>query len=213
MAPATSTVPLGLDKFKWIWVSGEPQANETCILRKAFVAPEGKIPVHADIVSTHIFCQRARGDQRFGAREPPERLYRARRVRKHLCHQGAEYRGPAAALAKIRVTYSDGTATTLVTDSSWRADRDVNPGFGTPSFDDSIWNTAYVFGDYGVAPWNTFDSAIAKTDQVKCEGIPINPRPCKLVCDEPPTAREEPHTTHKEPCIAPRNLSSGSSMN
>ncbi|KAJ7912391.1 hypothetical protein B0H13DRAFT_1713163 [Mycena leptocephala] len=51
-----------------------------------------------------------------------------------------------ALVATILVTYSDGTADTLVTDSSWRMAHGSPAGFEQPSFNDTTWAAATVVG-------------------------------------------------------------------
>jgi hypothetical protein len=57
-----------------------------------------------------------------------------------------------ALVATILVTYSDGTADTLVTDSSWLLAHGSPAGFEQPSFNDTTWAAATVVGT-GSAPF------------------------------------------------------------
>ncbi|KAF5367304.1 hypothetical protein D9757_010085 [Collybiopsis confluens] len=62
--------------------------------------------------------------------------------------------GPAGLFADVVVTYTDGTTSQIVTDSSWRASvGNIPDGFQELSYDDSTWETVITQGGDGVAPW------------------------------------------------------------
>ncbi|KAJ7067749.1 hypothetical protein B0H15DRAFT_1027951 [Mycena belliarum] len=71
------------------------------------------------------------------------------------------------------------------TDASWRAATDT-PGFEAPTFDDSDWATAYVFGSYDMGPSKiTAGKTAALTPaEVACEGVTEPVCRCAAVCDE-----------------------------
>ncbi|MET0493961.1 MAG: family 78 glycoside hydrolase catalytic domain [Actinoplanes sp.] len=62
---------------------------------------------------------------------------------------------PAGLIAKIRVTFTDGTSAVVVTDANWKAAKTVPAGFEAPSFDDSQWAAAVVQAPYGQGPWGS----------------------------------------------------------
>ncbi|KAG5653242.1 hypothetical protein H0H81_001499 [Sphagnurus paluster] len=62
---------------------------------------------------------------------------------------------PAGLLAAIQITYTDGTSTTLSSDSTWKVNKNIPVGFELPSTDDSSWSSATAIGKFGVAPWGT----------------------------------------------------------
>ncbi|KAF5381885.1 hypothetical protein D9757_007551 [Collybiopsis confluens] len=62
--------------------------------------------------------------------------------------------GPAGLLVDAVVTYTDGSTSPIVSDSSWRTTTGGVPdGFQLSTFDDSAWETAETQGGNGVAPW------------------------------------------------------------
>lgn len=60
---------------------------------------------------------------------------------------------PAGLLATIKVTYSDGTTETIITDNTWKAAKTFPEDFANPSFDDSTWANAVTQAAYGSGPW------------------------------------------------------------
>ncbi|KAE9402623.1 hypothetical protein BT96DRAFT_879527 [Gymnopus androsaceus JB14] len=70
---------------------------------------------------------------------------------------------PAGLLVDAVITYTDGTTSTIVSDTTWRASEGGIPtGFQELSFDDSTWPPAVSEGSYGIAPWG--DIVLAGTD-------------------------------------------------
>jgi hypothetical protein len=59
---------------------------------------------------------------------------------------------PAGLLIAIKITYSDGTTSTIVSDTTWRAST-IPAGYEQLSLDDNSWKPAIAEGAYGVAPW------------------------------------------------------------
>ncbi|KAJ7500238.1 hypothetical protein B0H11DRAFT_803189 [Mycena galericulata] len=181
--------PLGLDKAKWIWNSATP--GGTRAFRKSFFAPDGKIPVRAEIICTaddaFVFFVNGREVSSSAIYKRPEYACVALAPCLNVfAIKGTDLvAGTSGVLAKVRVTYADGSTSIIVTDSSWRAAPDVQPGFENLTVDDSGWDTAHSFGDYGIAPWNKFDSSIPASDISKCEAVPTKPCPCQAVCDAP----------------------------
>lgn len=66
---------------------------------------------------------------------------------------GATTPNPAGLLAAIQITYSDGTTSTIVSDTTWRDSTTVPSGYEQLSFDDNSWKPAVAEGAYGVSPW------------------------------------------------------------
>ncbi|MFI6566145.1 family 78 glycoside hydrolase catalytic domain [Streptomyces sp. NPDC050534] len=56
---------------------------------------------------------------------------------------------PTAMIAKL--TVADGS--TVVTDTSWKSNKDAPAGWNTPGFDDSDWLAARAVAPYGSGPW------------------------------------------------------------
>ncbi|KAG6918731.1 hypothetical protein DXG01_012216 [Tephrocybe rancida] len=62
---------------------------------------------------------------------------------------------PAGLLAAIKIAYTDGTTTVVLSDATWKVTSAIPAGFELPSTDDSSWSTAKPLGLYGVSPWDT----------------------------------------------------------
>lgn len=62
---------------------------------------------------------------------------------------------PAGMIAKLRITYTDGSTTDIVTDGSWKASQDGPSGWQQPSYDDSAWPAALDVAPYGQGPWGS----------------------------------------------------------
>ena len=62
---------------------------------------------------------------------------------------------PAGLLSVIQITYTDGSSSTIVSDSSWKVSSTIPTNFQLPSFDDSSWPSATSLGVYGpnTQPW------------------------------------------------------------
>ncbi|KAJ7221737.1 lectin [Mycena pura] len=148
----------------WIWtneVSGGVAPVGARAFRKTFTPPLGKTPVQADVIMTvdngfTLYVNGGQvgtgGDYRFA-----ERFCVALRpclnVFAVTATNAATTPNPAGLLATIQITYSDGTTSTIVSDSTWRFSVTVPNGYEQLSFDDSSWKAAIPEGAYGVSPW------------------------------------------------------------
>ncbi|KAJ7090332.1 lectin [Mycena belliarum] len=172
-APATS-VRIGNDSFapraaaldfgasKWIWtnelLAGGVAPVGSRAFRKTFIAPLGKVPVTAVILITvdDAFTLSVNGaavgtgeNWQFAesfcvALQPYLNVFAVTAT-----NDG----GPAGILATVQVTYNDGSTSTFVSDSTWRASPTVPAGYEQLSYDDNSWAPAIIEGAYGVAPW------------------------------------------------------------
>ncbi|KAF8060176.1 bacterial alpha-L-rhamnosidase-domain-containing protein [Lyophyllum atratum] len=61
---------------------------------------------------------------------------------------------PAGLLVAIQVVYTDGSSIVVLSDTTWKVNKDVPAGFELPTTDDSSWSAATSFGKYGASPWN-----------------------------------------------------------
>ncbi|KAF8336205.1 hypothetical protein F5887DRAFT_577257 [Amanita rubescens] len=61
---------------------------------------------------------------------------------------------PAALIAAIEVTFTDGSTQTIVSDDTWLANNSTS-GFESIFYDDSSWPTAYELATADTSPWNT----------------------------------------------------------
>ncbi|KAJ7473505.1 hypothetical protein FB451DRAFT_1134011 [Mycena latifolia] len=189
---ASDNTPLTFANSKWIWTSemasgSAPQGLRS--FRKAFMAPEGKTPVLAHILSVsddaHTFFVNGRqvSSGPFGVAQ--SRCAGLDPCLNVFAIKGENGGGVAGVLATVRVTYSDGTTSTLVTDASWRADLQANPGFEALLVDDSSWSTAYIIGNYNVAPWAGVSTGTLDPEAVKCDGVKKTACKCGTVCNGP----------------------------
>ena len=62
---------------------------------------------------------------------------------------------PAGLVAKVRITYTDGSVSLVTTGTDWKASKTVPAGFEAPSYDDSAWGNAVVQAPYGQGPWGS----------------------------------------------------------
>jgi hypothetical protein len=166
---ASIPAPLSFDDAKWIWTS-EMAAKTAPVVsrtfRKVFQAPQGKIPVLVHTVSTadnghKLYVNGNLIAQTDDLHRPQGACALLSPGSNVFALVGSSTGGPAAVLAKFRITYSDGTTSTVVTDPSWKASVTVEKVFTTLAFDDRNWGTAYDVGDYGVGPWRKLHPAQA----------------------------------------------------
>ncbi|KAJ6546990.1 hypothetical protein B0H19DRAFT_1032384 [Mycena capillaripes] len=161
LVPGAAALDFGAST--WIWtnevtIAGGDVPVGARAFRKDFTAPLGKIPVQADILATvdnglTLYVNGGEvgtgGDFRFA-----ERFCVALRPCLNVfAVTGVNAAGPAGLLAAIQITYSDGTTSTIVSDTTWRASTTVPNGYEQLSFDASSWTPAIAEGAYGVAPW------------------------------------------------------------
>ncbi|KAJ7235505.1 bacterial alpha-L-rhamnosidase-domain-containing protein [Mycena rebaudengoi] len=155
---------------QWIWAA-EPDLSQVpagdVAFRRAFAVPEGKTALSATIVITvdDLYSIFVNGVPIGNAPEEPDAWKMATVYRvmlnstMNLFAIRATNVGPAAnaagVLVAISILYSDGSTDSLLSDTTWKADKTVPAGFELPSTDDSQWAIAVSLGTYGVAPWNT----------------------------------------------------------
>ncbi|KAJ7473567.1 hypothetical protein FB451DRAFT_1134063, partial [Mycena latifolia] len=175
----TSEKTSGSASFKiteWIWPSESEPSKALHSFRKVFMAPAGKTAISAYILSVSHDNQTFFVNGRAVINGPgavPQSVCVGLEPELNVFAVEVENsgNGPAGLLGAMRVTYFDGTTTTLLTDASWRADAQANPGFETISFDDNSWSTAYVFADYNQGPSRITEAATLEPQSVTCEGL------------------------------------------
>ncbi|KAJ6620268.1 hypothetical protein B0H10DRAFT_2432905 [Mycena sp. CBHHK59/15] len=131
-AIAPRAAALDFSGSTWIWtneVNGGNAPVGARAFRKNFVAPYGKTPVSADILITvdNSLTLYVNG------LEPCLNVFAVTAV------NGATAPNLAGLLAAIQITYSDGTTSKIVSDTTWRAS--------------PCWMPATAEGAYGVGPW------------------------------------------------------------
>ena len=63
--------------------------------------------------------------------------------------------GNAGLIAKLKVSYSDGTSDTYQTDNTWKVSKTAPSGWEKTDFDDSSWKAPDQAQSYGASPWGT----------------------------------------------------------
>lgn len=63
--------------------------------------------------------------------------------------------GYAGLIAKIQISYTDGTTETIVTDNSWKLSKTERAGWYGSSYDDSGWSAADQQVSFGESPWGS----------------------------------------------------------
>lgn len=71
-----------------------------------------------------------------------------------ICAENATV-GYAGVVAKLRISYTDGSADTYVSDSSWKLSEKEVSGWTETDFDDSSWQSPDQAESFGVSPWGT----------------------------------------------------------
>ncbi|KAJ7611599.1 hypothetical protein FB45DRAFT_940389 [Roridomyces roridus] len=148
----------------WIWtneLSGGNAPVGSRAFRKDFVAPVGKTPVQADIIMTvdNTFTLYVNGIPVGGGDYFPlaQRFCVPLSPRLNVFAVTATNVGttvnPAGLLAAVQITYSDGTTSTIVSDTTWLYSTSVPSGYEQLTFDDNSWSPAIPEGAYGVGPW------------------------------------------------------------
>ncbi|KAJ7090337.1 hypothetical protein B0H15DRAFT_260486 [Mycena belliarum] len=154
---------LDFNASQWIWTNELSAPGGTApvgarAFRKDFVAPLGKTPVQADIIITvdnalTMFVNGAavgtgenwQNAERFCvALQPCLNVFAVTATNNEFF---------AGLLATIQITYSDGTTSTIVSDTTWRFSITVPDDYEQLSYDDNNWTPAVAEGAYGVAPW------------------------------------------------------------
>ncbi|KAF7375736.1 Alpha-L-rhamnosidase-like protein [Mycena sanguinolenta] len=164
-AQTTAPPPLDFEGAEWIWtgetIAGKPAAWAVRRFRKAFTAPKGKIPVFVHTVSTaddghYLYVNGALIAQADSIVRPQAACARLNPGTNVFALVGSNTAGATAGvLAKFRITYSDGTTSTVVTDGSWKVGTTsrVYNDFESLAFNDKIMGIATSLGKYGVGPW------------------------------------------------------------
>ncbi|KAF7305158.1 hypothetical protein MKEN_01231000 [Mycena kentingensis (nom. inval.)] len=154
---------LDFSASSWIWTNEVSAGGASApvgarAFRKTFTPPRNKTPVLANIIidadnSLTLFVnggQIGTGDDfRFAelfcvALRPCQNVFAV------TATNGG---GPAGLIATIQVVYSDGTTSTLVTDTTWRYALGVPANYQQLTIDDNAWPAAIAQGKVPMAPW------------------------------------------------------------
>jgi alpha-L-rhamnosidase len=169
------TLPTALvDAFRralWIWTleTGLPNVpTGDRAFRRTFTTPAGKVATSALVLLTvdnefffyvnGIFVGSSPNGTDWTSAQtysvtlaPRSNLFAIRGI--NFPDETTEGPSPAAVLATVQITFSDGTTTILSSDSSWLSTQGLPTNFESPAFDDSQWVDATVIGQYGTNIW------------------------------------------------------------
>jgi putative heme-binding domain-containing protein len=158
--PKSTTAPTP----HWLWLSDRPRDHQTVYFRKTFrVGDKIKVAQLAATCDNRLTVY-LNGEKVVAndAWETPAIVDVTSRIREgdNLVAIEAQNRESAAGLiAKIGITFPDGSRQWLVTDRFWQMSDKVAEGWHKPGFDAKGWRPAHVLGPLGMQPWQ--DVAIA----------------------------------------------------
>jgi alpha-L-rhamnosidase len=166
---------LTLDGAHWVWhpEGDAPRAPEgDWFFRLPLTSEPGKEPTSAEVLMTADNSYRLLldGEQVGASPDAANTWMQAQRyvldltggrsvlaveARNSWEAAGAGIWSPAGLLAKVRVTYGDGSTSTVSTapDSAWRSHDEPVDGWADPGFDASSWSRVVDHGAYGTGPW------------------------------------------------------------
>lgn len=156
---------LTFEGASWIWLAEGELPDQDRAFRVTGAAPEGTTATRAEVLITadDSFTLWVDGAE-VGATEPAENGWQGSRF------YTADVSGPTAViavrgtndavsagamLAVVRLTWSDGTTSTLTTGSAWKSATQFPADFARPDLDDSGWGQAVEITPYGSGPWGS----------------------------------------------------------
>lgn len=150
----------GLPEPQWLWTNGSPAESERAWFRKGFA-------LERDVASATLWGSGDNALEVFldGAKlgalddwaqtlqlDVSARIGKGEHV---LAAWGMNQGGPAALWVELVVELEDGTKTSIVTDSTWRASAVEELRWNELDFDASAWSVPTSFGELGVPPWGS----------------------------------------------------------
>lgn len=154
---------LTFDGAAWIWAADGELPDQDRAFRLTEAAPDGASAVRAEILITadDSFTLWVDGAE-VGGTEATENGWQSSRFyeadvagdRTVVAVRGTnDGVSPGAVLAVVRLTWSDGTTSTLRTGSGWKAATRFPADFARPDLDDSGWEQAAEIAAHGAGPW------------------------------------------------------------
>ncbi|KAJ7207774.1 hypothetical protein B0H12DRAFT_433005 [Mycena haematopus] len=169
VALVANAAALDFNSSTWIWTNDSTPVSAgganpvACAFRRDFTPPAGKTLNFSDILITgdESFTLYVNGEQLgTGANYRLGYAFRTPLLGSGLnvfavtaTGSGSTSPTPPGVLVAINLTYNDGTADTIVSDTTWRAFSSVPDGYQNLTFDDSSWPAAVGEGSYGVSTW------------------------------------------------------------
>ncbi|KAJ7827047.1 hypothetical protein B0H14DRAFT_1242572 [Mycena olivaceomarginata] len=151
----------GLVAASWIWASGATTGNVAFL--KTFSSSAGKIATSAtisftavDVATLWVNGQPIGASNDWKSAEVLSAALNASANTVSILAGNAGNAGapPPGLLAAIKVQYSDGSADTIVSDSSWQASANIPSDFPTPA-DISHFTSAAIVASFGSGAWGT----------------------------------------------------------
>ncbi|MCL5280661.1 MAG: family 78 glycoside hydrolase catalytic domain, partial [Planctomycetes bacterium] len=151
----------------WIWSPGENATRSaplgTRYFRREFTIPAGRALASAMCVVTadNSFKLFLNGRQvhngsnfkEAAAINVKEHLRQGRNVLAiEVTNEGAAP-NPAGLLAVLKLQFTEGSPTTIVSDGTWRTSGTTAPDWTNVDFDAEGWQTVQIVGAYGINPW------------------------------------------------------------
>jgi putative heme-binding domain-containing protein len=161
ISPGISAPPPAV---QWIWFDeGDPLAgapSEPRYFRKRIELPKGIADARVSITADNGFTLFVNGDKvgsgdnwmSLASFDVKKHLRAGRNV---LAVEGRNDGGPAGLMVRLRYTVEGKTEKLdIVSDSSWKANKESPKGWTAPDFDDAKWPAACALGEVGkVGPW------------------------------------------------------------
>jgi putative heme-binding domain-containing protein len=151
----------------WIWMNGEPEADQTVFFRKEFVV-DGPVQGAKLIGScdnqmiVSINGERVADGKAWQTPTFAEVTRQIRRGKNVLAVEARNERGRAGLLLRLDFEHRKTPVAPVLTDASWRVSNAAADGWRAAGFDDSQWSTAAVVGALGSAPWNSINARVLK---------------------------------------------------
>ena len=166
----TPAAQMTLAGSQWIWWPAATQVEggpfRPCTFRKQFDIPPEKTVSHASLLyaNTEFILRLNVNGHVIGAERAcvlPFYVDLARYlVSGANCIAAHVFRSVGEAprlgvIAKLQISYSDGTSQTIVSDGSWQATGQVCGDWQCLEMDESAWTNAEVIAPFGAEPWGT----------------------------------------------------------
>src|SRR5262245_53035518 len=146
------------DSAHWIWAEKEAKANETIYLRKTFeLAEELKSAVLSaacdNIVTVYVNGKQVLKESEWTNVAQADVLKLLVKGKNVIAAECTNTDGPAGFILLLKTELEKVGKRALVSDDSWRVNREAPEGWRSAGFDDSGWKKAVSLGALGIGPW------------------------------------------------------------
>jgi putative heme-binding domain-containing protein len=143
---------------QWIWATRFPRRDESVIVQKTFTIPRaiqraelvGLVDGRMSVTINSQFAGNVRGYREFERLDVSKLL---RRGENQITILGNSESGAGALLARVNLTFSDGSTSTIVTDHTWSSRPADSGGRRSRRSAAGEENSTVSFGLLGVQPW------------------------------------------------------------